>query len=64
MLFPDFEDGRLATVKNRRHFFSTETKVNDVLVIIHDEFHKRLLETLKHIIGHQTTKVQLECGDE
>ena len=32
MLFPDFEEGDLATVKNRRHFFSSGTKVNDALI--------------------------------
>ena len=45
-LFPDFEEGRLSTVKNRRHFFSKGTKVNDVLVLIHDEFYQRLYDTL------------------
>lgn len=49
MLFPDFEEGRLSTVKNRRHFFSTDAKVNDLLIIIHDEFYKRLLSTLQYI---------------
>lgn len=49
MLFPDFENGRLATVKNRRHFFSTETKVNEMLVLIHDEFYTRLWNTLEYI---------------
>lgn len=49
MIFPDFDQGRLATVKSRRHFFSTETKVNDMLVLIHDEFYKRLLSTVQYI---------------
>lgn len=49
MVFPDFDEGRLSTVKNRRHFFSAETKVNDVLISIHNEFYQRLLCTLKYI---------------
>ena len=49
MLFPDFENGHLATAKNRRHFFSEGTKVNDVLVPIHNEFYQRLLATLQYI---------------
>ncbi len=54
MLFPDFENGRLAAAKNRRHFFSEGTKVNDVLVSIHHEFYQRLLATLQYINGVQT----------
>lgn len=49
MMSPDFEDGRLATVKNRKHFFSTDVTANDLLVTIHDEFYHRLLVTLKLI---------------
>lgn len=49
MIFPDFEEGRLATVKNRRHFFSEGTKVNDVLISIHNEFYQRLLSTLQYL---------------
>ena len=49
MLFPDFEDGRLVSVKNRKHFFSKNIKVNDMLILIHDEFYRRLLYTLKII---------------
>lgn len=49
MLFPDFDEGRLSSVKNRKHFFSAETKVNDILVAIHDDFYTRLLATLRHI---------------
>lgn len=54
MLFPDFENGHLATAKNRRHFFSEGTKVNDVLVSIHHEFYQRLLATLQYVNGAQT----------
>lgn len=50
MLFPDFEEGRLSTVKNRRHFFSSGIKVNDALLSIHEEFYHRLLATLQYII--------------
>ena len=49
MLFPDFEEGKLAVVKNRRHFFSAGKKVNDMLIMIHDEFCQRLLLTLQYI---------------
>ena len=53
MLFPDFEEGRLACVKNRKHFFSTGMKVNDMLIMIHDEFYRRLLFTLLYINTHE-----------
>ncbi len=46
MLFPDMLQGRLATVKSRKHFFSKGTKVNSVLPCIHEEFKQRLLQTL------------------
>jgi hypothetical protein len=49
MLFPDLENGRLATAKNRKRFFHKGTKINDVLVSTHDEFYNRLLFTLKRI---------------
>ena len=49
MLFPDLEDGRLASVKNRKHFFSSGKKVNEILVDIHDEFYRRLFFTIKYI---------------
>ena len=52
MLFPDFEEGHLAAVKNRRHFFSSETKVNDALIPIHEEFYRRLLTTLQNIVKY------------
>ena len=51
-LAPDFENGRLSAVKNRRHFFSTGTKINDMLVSIHNEFYERLIVTLKYINTH------------
>ncbi len=49
MLFPDMIDGRLESLKYRKHFFSKQTKVNDVLPIIHSEFKSKLLETIKLI---------------
>ena len=49
MLFPDMEQGHLATVKNRKHFFFGDVKVNDVLPEIHLEFKCRLLNTLRKI---------------
>lgn len=47
MLYPDFEQGRLATVKNRKHFFSSGIKSNDIMPQIHSEFLQRLLNTVK-----------------
>lgn len=46
MLFPDISDGHLATVKNRRHFFETGSKVNYILPKFHQEFNHRLLQTV------------------
>lgn len=57
MMFPDFDEGRLSSIKNRRHFFSTETKVNDMLVLIHDEFYQRLLTTLQDIKQNINCKI-------
>lgn len=47
MLFPDMDQGHLATVKNRKHFFSLGVKVNDILPVIHAEFKSRLLKTIE-----------------
>lgn len=47
LLFPDIVQGHLATFKNRRHFFSNRRKINDILPEIHEEFKKRLLNTIK-----------------
>lgn len=52
MLFPDISQGRLATVKGRKHFFSCGTKVNEILPKIHGEFKVRLLATL-NILNHK-----------
>lgn len=46
MLFPDMSQGRLATVKGRKHFFYEEIKVNDVFPNFHIEFKNRLLNTI------------------
>lgn len=47
MLFPDISQGRLATVKGRKHFFGNGTKVNEVLPQIHSEYKIRLLNTIR-----------------
>lgn len=49
MLFPDITQGHLSTVKSRKHFFATGTKVNDILPCIHAEFKNRLLKTIEMI---------------
>ena len=49
MLFPDIEQGHLTTVKNRKHFFSSGVKVNDILPFRHMEFKQRLLATISEI---------------
>lgn len=46
MLFPDIEQGHLATVKSRKHFFGRETRVNDVLPKIHLAYKTRLINTI------------------
>ncbi|MDO0825414.1 hypothetical protein [Desulfosporosinus nitroreducens] len=47
MLFPDIEQGHLATVKNRRHFFGVGEKVNDILPKIHMAYMNHVLNTSK-----------------
>ena len=49
MLFPDMDQGHLATVKNRKHFFFSNVKINDILPKLHLEFKVRLLNTLNKI---------------
>lgn len=46
MLFPDIDQGHLSTTKNRRHFFGEETKVNDVLPVIHLTYQNLLMNTI------------------
>lgn len=50
LLFPDMNQGHLSTVINRRHFFSSYTKTNDLLLQIHREFKERLLNTIDVIM--------------
>ena len=47
MLFPDIRQNHLATVKNRRHFFSDDLKVNDIFPKLHAELCGRILNTVK-----------------
>ena len=47
MLFPDISQGRLSKVKGRNHFFGDGTKVNDILPRIHEEYKRRLLNTIR-----------------
>lgn len=54
MLFPDFEQGRLSCVKNRKHFFSKNTKINDIFVNLHFDFLNKLLKTVKKILSYTT----------
>ena len=49
MLFPDLEGGILSNLKNRKHFFGKETRVNDVLPKTHMDFLKMLLNTVSYI---------------
>ena len=49
MLFPDFEQSRLACVKNRKHFFSQNQKINELFPKLHFEFMNRLLKTIELI---------------
>lgn len=50
MIFPDTNEGRLAAVKNRKHFFSEGIKVNDRLLEMHREFKERLSQTISVIL--------------
>ena len=49
MLLPDFIDGNLATVKNRKHFFSECNRANDLLPQIHMDYLKEILSTIKYL---------------
>lgn len=46
VLFPDLQEGHLVKFKNRRHFFSKGTKVNDILPKIHINYFKKILNTI------------------
>lgn len=49
MLLPDYVDGNLSTVKNRKHFFSDGNKVNDLLPELHIAYLKEILSTIKFL---------------
>ncbi len=49
MLFPDFNDGILATVKGRNHFFGNGVKVNEILPEIHLNYLSEILSTVKFL---------------
>ncbi len=49
MLLPDFIDGNLVTVKNRKHFFSDGNKANDLLPQMHMDYLKEILSTIKYL---------------
>ena len=53
MLFPDMAQGHLSTVKNRRHFFSSSNKINNILPRIHLDFKNRLLKTVKELLNNK-----------
>ena len=53
MLFPDMDQGHLSTVKNRRHFFSSSNKINNILPRIHLDFKNRLLKTVKELLNNK-----------
>jgi hypothetical protein len=47
MLFPDIEsNGNLVTYVNRRHFYSSSLKVNNIFPVIHISFLYRMLQTI------------------
>lgn len=56
VLFPDFSQGWLSAVKNRKHFFSSGVKVNDILPRIHKEFMERVLATIKYLNANAIAK--------
>lgn len=64
MLFPDLSNGYFCSIKNRKHFFSTRLKVNDVLIKIHDEFYFRLLATLKDIRKYACSNILCKKSSE
>lgn len=51
MLFPDIAQGHLATVKNRKHFFGDNIKVNAVLPKIHTLYRRKVLNTISRLNG-------------
>lgn len=49
MLLPDYTDGNLVAVKNRKHFFSNGNKVNDILPKLHIDYLQEILATIKYL---------------
>ncbi len=49
MLLPDYINGNLLTVKNRKHFFSDGNKVNDILPELHIAYLREIISTIKHL---------------
>ncbi len=49
MLFPDIKNGYLVKFKNRCHFFSNGTKINEELPNIHLAFQQTVLKTLLEV---------------
>ncbi|SJN18469.1 hypothetical protein FM120_01055 [Sphingobacterium faecium PCAi_F2.5] len=49
ILLPDFSNGIIKTYKNRKRFFDNDTKLNDILPALIDEFWDRLKFTLSEI---------------
>lgn len=49
MLLPDYSNGNLSTVKNRKHFFSNGNKANDILPELHIGYLKEILSTVKFL---------------
>ena len=49
MLLPDYINGNLLTVKNRKHFFSDGNKVNDILPELHIAYLREIISTIKYL---------------
>jgi len=49
ILLPDFSNGRIKTYKNRKRFFDNDTKLNEILPSLIEEFWSRLKFTLSKI---------------
>ena len=47
ILLPDFENGKLLTFNNRKHFFNNNTKINEILPEMIKEFWTRMKTTLE-----------------
>jgi len=49
ILLPDFDDGIVCTFKNRKRFFNNDTKLNEILPQLIEEFWTRLKYTISEI---------------